>query len=313
MRGARRSLVVSDVRTLVSDTRAGKPRTNSLSKEADQISDHQRTCRSDHSHVRLPGEHRTHVAENYPEELAKAVALIMAAPERFHGFDDVFLIGDDWDLAVATTSLSKAAHLERMAQLRPEITETVIKYVRMLHNGMVHPSAAVLARTLRSAEAREEAVKCAERLDDPQAARTRPPSAKQLQRPTTNGRVLRAVDDRTSRGESHCCHGYHVWRLTSAEIGTWQIRGSNTRACLDQALRTTKDACNLNEARCFCSHEVTVFSGHYGVELNVASGEAHSRLGNECRTTALSCDVRGSHCEVLVFHTWFYLHRRNRF
>ena len=35
----------------------------------------------------------------------------------------------------------------------------------------------------------------------------------------------------------------------------------------------------IDEARGFCSPEVRVFLEHYGVELDVAPGEAHSRLG----------------------------------
>ena len=59
----------------------------------------QKTNSGDHSHVRLLGRNRGHVAENYPEE---SVALIMAAPETFDGFDDVFPIDHDWDMTVDT-------------------------------------------------------------------------------------------------------------------------------------------------------------------------------------------------------------------
>ena len=92
-------------------------------------------------------------------------------------------------------------------------------------------------------------------------------------RPTAHGRVLRAVDDRTRRGTSDGCRDHQVW-LTSAERRTYRRRDSSTRACLDQALRTTKHL-QLDEARCFCSHEVTVFLEHDGVELDVASGGDH--------------------------------------
>ena len=46
----------------------------------------QRTCGGD----------RAHVAEKYPEELAKTIAFDHdSAIETFHGFDDVFPINDD--------------------------------------------------------------------------------------------------------------------------------------------------------------------------------------------------------------------------
>ena len=42
---------------------------------------------------------RAHVAEKYPEELAKTIAFDLdSARETFHGFDDVFPIDDGGDM-----------------------------------------------------------------------------------------------------------------------------------------------------------------------------------------------------------------------
>ncbi len=58
-----------------------------------------RTCSGHHVHVRLMGGSRTHDAEDYPDKLARAVAMLMAAPDRSDKLDDAFPLDedDDWD------------------------------------------------------------------------------------------------------------------------------------------------------------------------------------------------------------------------
>ena len=47
-----------------------------------------RTCSGHHVHVRLMGGTRTHDAEDYPDKLARAIAVLMAAPDRCDKLDD---------------------------------------------------------------------------------------------------------------------------------------------------------------------------------------------------------------------------------
>ena len=56
-----------------------------------------RPCAGKHTHVRLHGGASSRDAENYPE-LARAIAVLMAAPEGFETLDDVFPVDDDWDM-----------------------------------------------------------------------------------------------------------------------------------------------------------------------------------------------------------------------
>ena len=150
--------------------------------------------------------HRTHVAENYTEELTAAIA------ERFDGFDDVVPIDDDWDMAVDTNERQQVdevhtettvedgdlstepGHLERMAQLRRPCSSvcgkcTTAWAIRVQLSSPVH----------FAMRQREEVVKCAERNEctrDHTACET-------LQRPTADGPVLRVVDDKNIRGASY--------------------------------------------------------------------------------------------------------------
>ena len=83
----------------------------------------------------------------------------------------------------------------------------------------------------------------------------------------------------------------------------------------------------FDEARCFWSREVTVNLQHFGAELDISPGEAHSRMGIverrhlTMRTTAVAYlddlhkeatleNVRGAMMHMAAamngFHAWFY-------
>ena len=57
-----------------------------------------RPCSGNHTHVRLLGGTRSHDAKNYPDQLARAIAVLMAAPEGFEKLADMFPVDDDWDM-----------------------------------------------------------------------------------------------------------------------------------------------------------------------------------------------------------------------
>ena len=71
-----------------------KKATTAASKKPSMCRLH-RPCSGNHTHVRLFGRTRSREAENYPGELARAVAVLMAAPEGFERLDDVFPVDDD--------------------------------------------------------------------------------------------------------------------------------------------------------------------------------------------------------------------------
>ncbi len=57
------------------------------------------TCSEQHAHVSLMGGSRAHDAEDYPDKLARAMVVLMAAPDHCDKLDDVFpLDDDDWDM-----------------------------------------------------------------------------------------------------------------------------------------------------------------------------------------------------------------------
>ena len=66
--------------------------------------------------------------------------------------------------------------IDRMKALKEESGESVFRYVKKLHNGLGHPSAAVLARTLENAQAREEVVQCAKKFECAECQSRKPPT-----------------------------------------------------------------------------------------------------------------------------------------
>ena len=118
----------------------------------------ERTCSGDHYHVPLLGGTRTKAAEDYPPQLAVAIAMMMACDDHHVEGDVDILDVDVEDMTVdpdvpADTDgaqvMDDAVYtgrslVDRMDALKHEVGERVFKYVRKLHNGLGHPSAPVL-------------------------------------------------------------------------------------------------------------------------------------------------------------------------
>lgn len=266
-----------------------------------------RLCSGEHFHVPLKGGNRPARAENYPPELAWRIAAIMAAPDQHHE-NDIFPLEDDedWDMAAPdpegmTQDASEQGAtvegddvftgkglIERMNELKKECGESVFKYVRKLHNGMGHPSAAVLAKTLSNAKAREEVINCASRYEcaacksrtpPPTAAKSGPPPARHF-----NDRIQMDVlyIGLTSGRKVAVLHFVDVATRFGAARVLQQEQGPDIVQALERAWFRPYGApkrLQMDEARPFCSQEVITAMERYGVEVDIAPGEAHTRLG----------------------------------
>ncbi len=177
--------------------------------------------------------------------------------------------------------------LARLGLLKKEFGEGIFKYVRKLHNGMGHPSAAVLAKTLENASARQPVIECAKRFEcaacrsrrpPPAAAKSGPPAAKHfndrvqmdvfyIKTETGKVAVLHMVDVATRFGTA---------RVLEQETGTTVVRAVE-RAWIRPYGPMLMLQCD--EARPFCGDELKLFMERYGIEPQVAPGEAHTRLG----------------------------------
>ena len=258
-------------------------------------------CSGGHVHVPLEGGRRTAAAENYPKELAWKIAAIMAQPDD--STQDLFLQDDEdefWDMrapepvdedghpTVEDDEITSCSGLQqRMDNLKWQCGESVFKYVRKLHNGMGHPSSTVLARTLVNANAREEVVWCAKhyecaacqsRRPPPEAAKSGPAPARHfndrvqmdvlwIRRDGGKVAVLHIVDVATKFGAA---------RVLPAETGP-EIVQAFERAWIRPYYAPKR--LQMDEGRGFCSQEVLTSLERHGVLVDVAPGEAHTRIG----------------------------------
>ena len=161
-----------------------------------------------------------------PPSLARRIATLMATEDNNEEVPDgVYPLTDEWNADGDGTPERVEATLHdgevycghglvgRMQQLKRDVGEQVIKYVRKIHNGLGHPSAKVLTQTLENAQARSDIIKCAARYEcavcesrkpPATAVKSGPPPSHRVQRTGADGCVLRA---RRKRKDSDLAHG----------------------------------------------------------------------------------------------------------
>lgn len=266
-------------------------------------------ARCDGSHVHVQScEHGPTGHGKYNKGTAYRIALYMAS-EDTTDIDDILPLDAMDDLRPenpaegenpTTTTETPEAEIqddevyvpgihERMQELKSEYGERVFKYVRKLHNGMGHPSSETMAKTLANSKARDEIVQCAKRFEcsvcasrkpPPAAAKAGPPPAKSfnervqmdvfyVQGETNASKVavLHLVDTATRFGTAKVLRHENSEHVTTAVLRSW-IKPYGPPQTLQ-----------FDEARCFCGQESMTFFEKFNIRVDVAPGEAHTRLG----------------------------------
>ena len=267
------------------------------------------SCQCQDDHHAHPGHVQTRSSGQHPPKLAEWIAKVMIMPDC-HTNDDLFPVdehieeripeefqspefqGDSADITMDDGEAYVGKGLvERNEALKSEFGDNVFRYVRTLHNGMGHPSQAVLVRTLQNANAREEIIKCAGRYERATCFAKRPPPAapKSASNPAyhfndrlqmdvfymetkegnTRGKVpiLHVVDTATRFGTARILAHEQTEDVMKALVRCWLKPYGNPKMI------------QCDEARCFCADAMVTMLGNRNIELQVAPGEAHNRLG----------------------------------
>ena len=180
-------------------------------------------------------------------------------------------------------------YANKMQQLRSTYGENVLRYVRKLHHGLGHPSAETLVKTLTNAHAREDIIECAKHFTCNTCAGRRPPAsaAKSGPPPAT------AFNDRLQMDVLYFKYGdgnqkaacLHVVD-TATRFGAARLLKRETGEEVTKAFERcwvrpygAPKRIQLDEARNFCGAELQNFLNRHAVHVDVAPGEAHTRLG----------------------------------